>query len=91
MKLGEAGCLLPEGTVLPPTLALRPRDTSGAGDAFDAAYLAARMDGRTPCEAAAQGHRLAAWTIMRAGAIPERDDKDPYAKLRAMRLQSPPA
>lgn len=73
VKLGAQGCQLPDGTILAPPEALVPVDTSGAGDAFNAGYLAARLDGASCAEAAREGHRLAGWTIMRRGAIPPRD------------------
>ncbi len=74
VKLGADGCLLSGIGMVPPPERLKPRDTSGAGDAFNAGYLGARLDGASPGEAALAGHRLAAWTVMRAGAIPARDD-----------------
>jgi 2-dehydro-3-deoxygluconokinase len=46
-----------------------PRDTTAAGDSFNAAYLAARHAGATPAEAARAGHRLAAAVIRHPGAI----------------------
>lgn len=70
VKLGHEGCRLASGAILAPTLKLEPVDTSGAGDAFDAGYLSARLGGATPEAAARAGHDLAAWTIMRPGAIP---------------------
>lgn len=73
VKLGADGCLLSGVGLVAPPKRLRPRDTSGAGDAFNAGYLAARLDGRSPAEAAVRGHRLAGWTVMRAGAIPPKD------------------
>lgn len=73
VKLGADGCLLPDGQILPPPQVLTPVDTSGAGDAFNAGYLGARMQGAVPDEAARAGHALAGWTVMRAGAIPDRD------------------
>lgn len=73
VKLGAAGCRLPDGTVLAPAERLQPVDTSGAGDAFNAGYLAARLAGAEPEAAARDGHALAGWTIMRPGAIPPRD------------------
>ena len=79
VKLGVAGCLLPDGTTLPPPQVLQPVDTSGAGDAFNAGYLAARLAGSAPRDAALQGHRLAGWTVTRPGAIPPRDGDAPYA------------
>lgn len=70
VKLGPGGARLADGAIVPPADALRPVDTSGAGDAFNAGYLNARLHGMPPREAAAAGHELAGWTIMRPGAIP---------------------
>jgi 2-dehydro-3-deoxygluconokinase len=78
VKLGSAGCRLPDGTVVPPPNLLKPVDSSGAGDAFSAGYLAARLRGAAPDEAARCGHELAGWTVMRSGAIPPRDHAAPY-------------
>jgi len=44
-------------------------DTTGAGDSFNAAYMAARLLGREPEEAAQWGHSLAATVITHPGAI----------------------
>lgn len=79
VKLGAQGCLLPDGTLVPPPQVLQPVDTSGAGDAFNAGYLSARLAGASPHDAALQGHRLAGWCVMRPGAIPPRDGAAPYA------------
>jgi 2-dehydro-3-deoxygluconokinase len=78
VKLGSEGCRLPDGTVVPPPCLLEPVDSSGAGDAFSAGYLAARLRGTSPEQAARCGHELAGWTVMRSGAIPPRDDAAPY-------------
>lgn len=78
VKLGADGCLITGVGIVPPPERLSPRDTSGAGDAFNAGYLAARLDGLDPAEAAVRGHRLAGWTVMRSGAIPARDDDLPH-------------
>lgn len=72
VKLGPEGCRLPDGTILAPAEVLKPVDTSGAGDAFNAGYLGARLRGEEPAQAAVAGHALAGWTIMRRGAIPPR-------------------
>jgi 2-dehydro-3-deoxygluconokinase len=73
VKLGAKGCRLPDGRIVPPSQVLAPVDTSGAGDAFNAGYLGARLHGAGPADAALAGHKLAGWTIMRPGAIPDRD------------------
>jgi 2-dehydro-3-deoxygluconokinase len=44
-------------------------DTTGAGDAFNAAYLAARLKGGSPREAVAAGRRLASVVVQHPGAI----------------------
>lgn len=82
VKLGSQGCLLPGRSVLEPPARLEPLDTSGAGDAFGAGYVSARLNGAEPRQAAEAGHRLAAWTIMRRGAIPPRDGEYPEALAR---------
>lgn len=73
VKLGAEGCRLPDGTIVPPPRTLQPVDTSGAGDAFNAGYLDARLRGASLEEAALAGHEVAGWTVMRPGAIPARD------------------
>jgi 2-dehydro-3-deoxygluconokinase len=73
VKLGAQGARLPNGITLPPPEILQPIDTSGAGDAFNGGYLAARMNGASVEDAAMAGHKLAGWCVMRAGAIPTRD------------------
>lgn len=78
VKLGSDGCLLPDGAQSTPAQTLQPVDTSGAGDAFSAGYLSARLRGAKPAAAAQRGHALAGWTIMRTGAIPGRDGAAPY-------------
>jgi len=44
-------------------------DTTAAGDSFGAAYMAARLSGKDPQEAARAGHRLAGAVIRVRGAI----------------------
>lgn len=73
VKLGAQGCRLPDGTRCAPESTLQPVDTSGAGDAFNAGYLDARLRGASLADAARTGHALAGWTIMRPGAIPPRE------------------
>ncbi|HUD95428.1 sugar kinase [Sphingobium sp.] len=77
VKLGGEGCLVGDELVAPPRL-IDVVDSSGAGDAFNAGYLHARLAGAMPAEAALAGHRLAGWNIGRRGAIPAKDADAPY-------------
>jgi 2-dehydro-3-deoxygluconokinase len=47
----------------------RVLDTTAAGDSFAGAYLAARLQGATPSQAAAAGNRLAARVVQHPGAV----------------------
>ena len=44
-------------------------DTTGAGDSFNAGYLAARMSNQAPLDAAKLGHRVAGRVIRERGAL----------------------
>jgi 2-dehydro-3-deoxygluconokinase len=77
VKLGAQGCLIAAGAEAPamaPAAAVTPIDTTGAGDAFNAAYLAGRIAGLAPAAAARGANRLAGEVIQQRGAIlaPER-------------------
>lgn len=82
VKLGAAGCRLGDGTIVAPPEVLAPVDTSGAGDAFNAGYLDARIAGADPAAAALAGHRLAGWVVRQTGAIPARTATAPYRERR---------
>ncbi|HEY2481662.1 MAG TPA: sugar kinase [Caulobacteraceae bacterium] len=73
LTLGADGCLLASADVPVLRIAAEPAtvvDTAGAGDAFDGAYLAARLQGENPEAAARSGLALAARVIGQRGALP---------------------
>ncbi len=72
VKLGAAGALVAtpsEHRVVPALNVEIVKDTTGAGDAFNAAYLTHRCAGKTGIAAAEAGHVLAASVVQNAGAI----------------------
>ncbi|MGH8222281.1 MAG: sugar kinase [Woeseiaceae bacterium] len=56
-------------------------DTTGAGDSFDAAYLAARLQGHAPAPAIDAGHALARLVVQHRGAIIPREATPTLAEL----------
>jgi len=72
VKRGPLGCRIEAGDIPPPKI-VQPVDTTAAGDSFNAAYLAARILGVAPEEAARAGHRLASAVIMAPGAVIARE------------------
>jgi 2-dehydro-3-deoxygluconokinase len=72
LTLGPAGCAVSDATVraqlLSPAVS-RVIDTSGAGDAFNGAYLAKRLQGSAPAQAAEAGLLVASRVVAHAGAI----------------------
>jgi 2-dehydro-3-deoxygluconokinase len=76
LKRGSRGPVVAvsgERTALPSPEAKRVLDTTAAGDSFNAGYLAARLSGAGPVEAARSGHALACQVIGHVGAILPRD------------------
>ena len=68
MTAEGARCLV-NGAWVQGKLATRVVDTSGAGDSFNGAYLAARLRGAEPAEAARAGLALAAEVVGHPGAV----------------------
>jgi ribokinase len=70
MKLGEQGCLFRENDALrqAPPFAVKAVDTTGAGDAFAAAYLWARLRGWPGSQAALLANAAGATAVRTAGA-----------------------
>jgi ribokinase len=70
VKLGTQGALWTDGStqVRAPAVDVQVVDTTGAGDAFAAGLLAARLAGAGPADALGAGCALAAEAVGRAGA-----------------------
>jgi sugar/nucleoside kinase (ribokinase family) len=71
ITLGSEGALWSDGEQVVRAAAAEataPVDSTGAGDAFTAGWLAARLDGAEPAEALAAANALAARVLRDAGA-----------------------
>ncbi|ALO93140.1 Sugar kinase [Streptomyces hygroscopicus subsp. limoneus] len=72
-KAGADGALVARSGAAPvrvPAVPAEPRDTTGAGDAFTGAFLAALLAGVAPEEAAARGCRAGAEAVGQVGGRP---------------------
>lgn len=72
VKCGAAPCVVSyagERRWVPARVVEKVVDTTSAGDAFNAGYLAARWQNYSPLEAARYGHELASCVIQYPGAI----------------------
>ncbi len=80
VKLGGEGCFA-DGAVRPVPAKIVPVDTTGAGDAFNAGYLHARLNAGSIADSVTAGHVLAGYVIGRRGGIPAASHDAPYATL----------
>jgi 2-dehydro-3-deoxygluconokinase len=72
VKSGPGPALLATATSsqsIAPSAIVTPVDTTGAGDSFNGAYLAARLQGASMAEATVQAHANAARVILHHGAL----------------------
>ena len=71
LTLGGQGCIVAaeDGEAALPAPAVKIKDTSGAGDAFTGAYLAARLSGAAPVDAAHAALKIASRVVTYPGAI----------------------
>ncbi|MCG7588145.1 sugar kinase [Photobacterium sp. OFAV2-7] len=74
LKMGAKGCRYTDfSTLVSEHIATNPVenviDTTSAGDSFNAGFLAGYLTGKTPRDAALQGHQLAGTVIQHKGAI----------------------
>jgi 2-dehydro-3-deoxygluconokinase len=72
VKLGADGAYVStsDGVIAVPAATVgRVVDTTGAGDAFGATYLAMRLHGAAPAPAAGEAARVAAAVVERPGGI----------------------
>ncbi|MFE1800276.1 carbohydrate kinase family protein [Streptomyces sp. NPDC059517] len=79
VKQGDAGALVARSGAVRarvPAVAATPVDTTGAGDAFTGAFLAALLAGRRPEEATAEGCRAGARAVEQVGGRPDRREAE---------------
>jgi 2-dehydro-3-deoxygluconokinase len=72
LTLGPAGCTVADGdhcTHLTSPVPANVLDTSGAGDSFNGAYLAKRLQSLAPVQAAEEALRVASRVVTQAGAV----------------------
>lgn len=72
LKTGGGPVFTRQGRLLLDRIA-QPRDTTGAGDSFNAGYLAARLNGASVFDSVRKAHVLASRVIQYPGAVIARD------------------
>jgi 2-dehydro-3-deoxygluconokinase len=67
----DAALLMGDGGIdhIAPAQRIQPVDTTGAGDSFNGTYIAARLVGNSPRDAAIAAHAVAARVIQQHGAL----------------------
>ncbi len=79
VKLGERGCYITDGKkeIEVPALSVKPMDTTGAGDAFNAGFIYGYLKGKSLEECGRLGNLVAALSIQKVGArtgLPREDE-----------------
>ncbi len=71
LKMGGSGAIVatPEGLEPIPSLPVRAKDPTGAGDTFDAAFAVATVEGRDPVDAATFAAAAASQVVQNLGAV----------------------
>ena len=71
MKLGDQGAVwvAPDRDIHVPAPKVKAIDTTGAGDSFNAGFLVAWMNGKSPKQCLAAGNQLGAASTRRAGGL----------------------
>ena len=69
--MGAKGCWVnnSDGATYIPSKKVTAVDTTAAGDSFNAAYIASRIQGASPSISAVRGSELAAKVVQNKGAI----------------------
>ncbi|MDR7402711.1 MAG: carbohydrate kinase family protein [Armatimonadota bacterium] len=95
LKQGAAGALVLAGDELvrQPAFPARVRDTTGAGDAFDAAFIAGLAVGLSIPQASALAAAAGALAVSRLGtgtALPTRSELEVFLAARGLDIRLPP-
>lgn len=93
VTLGAEGCLVVEssGRFASPGFHVKPKDTTGCGDAFTAAFLVSRLRGESMRTAVKKANALGAFVALRSGAVPEysADDIERFIEKHGSTLPKP--